>query len=47
MSDNIKELNCLTQLFEQQLITADQLSRAKLYLQFISRTSFDSQDKRY
>lgn len=44
MSDNIKRTELLTQLFEQQLITADQLSRAKLYLQFISGTAFDSQD---
>ncbi|WP_140920628.1 hypothetical protein [Limnobaculum xujianqingii] len=44
MSDNTQRTELLTRLYEQNLITEDQLSRAKLYLQFISNVSFDSQD---
>ncbi|AKJ40690.1 hypothetical protein [Pragia fontium] len=44
MSDNAQKTELLTHLCEQKIITEDQLSRAKLYLQFISNISFNTQD---
>ncbi|GKX52350.1 hypothetical protein [Budvicia aquatica] len=41
---NIQKTELLNQLRQQELITEDQLSRAKLYLQFISGVSFETQE---
>ncbi len=41
---NIQKTELLNQLRQQELITEDQLSRAKLYLQFISGVSSETQE---
>ncbi|WP_261833083.1 hypothetical protein, partial [Leminorella grimontii] len=44
MSDSQLRTQLLDRLFERQIITADQLSRGKLYLQFISHVGFDTEE---